>query len=116
MENNSNTVTVTDNSEVKTEEKKENIIHAKSAVFLMFAELMGYVSPLIEWANDMCDGKLVSPCKEKFIKIDAINIFRQMRKDFDDNLLRENWTAFYDTVLEDYENNVLKIETDSLPF
>ena len=113
MENKSNTETITKNNDAKVE---SNIICPKSAVFLMFAELMGYVSPLIDWANDMCDGKLIESYKEKFIKIDAISIFHKMCIDFDISVLRENWDAFYDTVLEDYENNVLKNETDSLPF
>ena len=114
-EKESSTTTLTKESEIKTE-INDDLVSAKSATFLMFAELMGYTSPLIEWANDMCDGKMVKPFMEKFIKIDAINIFKQMCVDLKKETIRLNWFAFYDTVLEDYERNVKKVETDELPF
>lgn len=100
---NEKTVTVTE----------ETVI--KNPIFLLFAEFLGYTSPIVEWAEELCKGKNISDFKIKFINTEAQGIFNQMIKD---NLTKEDLRGWYDElrelIFEKYEEGLKLI--DNLPF
>lgn len=90
----------------------------KSPIFLLFAEYLGYDSPVIEWAEDICNSKdseknLATKCK--FVKIEAIKIFNEMKKEFTMEEIINYYKEFYPLVLRAYEDK-LNSKTDDLPF
>ena len=100
MENNSTTTTTT--VETKTE---TNTITVNKALFLLFAEFLGYASPLIDWAEEICDGKDVEDYKRKIIEVDANFIFNKMQKEYSLEDIRSWYDEFYPLILKEYEDN-----------
>lgn len=87
----------------------------KNPIFLLFAEFLGYTSPIVEWAEELCKGNKISEFKIKFINTEAKSIFNQMIKD---NFTKEDIRGWYDElrelVFEKYEEGLKLI--DDLPF
>lgn len=102
-EQNFNTVTITE----------EKVI--KNPVFLLFAEFLGYTSPIVEWAEEMCKGKKLDKFKTKFIDIEAKCIFNKI---LEENITKEDLRGWYDEmyelIFEKYDKG-LQI-SDDLPF
>lgn len=107
MENNSKTTTTT--VETKTETNK---ITVNKALFLLFAEFLGYASPLIDWAEEICDGKEVEDYKRKIIEVDANFIFNKMQKEYSLEDIRSWYDEFYPLILKEYEEKM----KNTLPF
>lgn len=107
MENNSKTTTTT--VETKTE---TNTITVNKALFLLFAEFLGYASPLIDWAEEICDGKEVEDYKRKIIEVDANFIFNKMQKEYSLEDIRSWYDEFYPLILKEYEDKM----KNTLPF
>lgn len=106
MENNTTTTTTT--------VEKTTVQVINKALFLLFAEFLGFESPLIDWAEDICDGKEVEDFKKKIIDIDASFIFNQMKKEYTLEEIRGWYDEFYPLVLKDYDMKMKN--SDDLPF
>lgn len=91
-------------------ESKFKEIHP--ALFLVFAEFLGYVSPVIDWAEDICDLKTVDESKREFIKMEAFIIFKKMQEENTLEEIRKWYDEFYPIILQDYDE---KLKTE-LPF
>lgn len=104
--------------ETVTDKEKEVVktIKARSPLFLVFAEFMGYASPLLDWASIMCEGKTIESFKEKAIEIDALNIFNKMQKEFSLEDIKEMWESYYEVILQDSDEKLEKAEKEKLPF
>ena len=108
MENQTvSTVTVTEDTVIK------------SPIFLLFAEFLGYVSPVVEWAENMCNGKKLEEYQIKFIETDAKGIYDRILKD---NFTKEDIKGWYndlkDLLFSKYEESLNKNlnAQDDLPF
>ena len=80
------------------------------AVFIKFAEYVGYVSKLLSWCDTWVEGKEPEDFKKKTIAIDAQNIFRQMLKDLGAEKIREYYEAFYEVILYEWDDAIYKLE------
>lgn len=109
---------------VNTEEKEKNVEKAlsikdfaedtkhvvKAPVFIMFAEYLGFVSKVIDWAEDWCNGNKPDDYKVKIIETDAICLFNQAKKKYTEDELAEWYDLLYEVILSDYDNNIKKLE------
>lgn len=119
-----------DNKEVKetatataTISAENNVINfdttiVRSPLFLLFAEFIGYASPLVEWAEKICENKTVPKSIEKAIMVDAVVIFEKMKKELSSSNIAELWDSYYSTItiFKDYDNNLIEKEKEDLPF
>lgn len=115
MENNETVETTTTTEAIvnETEEvTKDNTIQliVKSPLFLIFAEYLGYESPLIEWAEKWCNGTEIPKFQKDIIAVDALDIYDKMKDEYTDEELRGWYDQFYDVVLSDFEKNLIKLE------
>lgn len=90
----------------------------KAPVFVMFAEFLGYTSPVVDWAEKVCFGKEIKKFQKDFIRIDAIGIFNQMLKE---SLTKEDikgwYDEYYDLILKKYDDKLVELaKSDDLPF
>lgn len=109
---------------VNTEEKEKNVEEAlsikdfaehtkrvvKAPLFIMFAEYLGFVSKVIDWAEDWCNGNQPDEYKAKIIETDAICLFNQAKKKYTEDELAEWYDVFYDLILADYDINLKNLE------
>lgn len=103
--------TITETNETTTQTVIcEKVIN--DALFIAFAEFLGYESPLISWAEEVCNGKQIEPFKYKILKIDAIGIFNKMQEKYTIDEIKDWWEQYYPLILEDYEKNM----NSALPF
>lgn len=77
-----------------------------NCLFILFAEFFGYVSPLIDLAEDFCDGKEISSHMLSFLKIDSIMILEKMKKEFTIDELKDWYKKFYPLLLEQYDEKM----------
>ena len=114
-----------DNKEVKTNvtetatttvvaEKKP--LEVNSIVFIMFAEFLGYESPLIAWAEKICNGISAPKFVEKILQVEASTIFHEMKKEYTIAEIRSWYDQFYPLILEDYDLKIMEMEFSDLPF
>lgn len=109
---------------VNTEEKEKNVEKpssvkdfaertkrtVKAPLFIMFAEYLGFVSNVIDWAEDWCKGNQPDEYKVKIIETDAICLFHQTKKKYTDDELADWYNEFYDVILSDYDKNLKNLE------
>ena len=62
--------------------KKETKTDVECPVFIIFAEYFGYVSSFIKTCEAWCNGNVPELHVQKFLKVEAASIFRQMKKDY----------------------------------
>lgn len=106
--------TETTTTAVVVAEKKP--IEVNNVVFVMFAEFLGYESPLISWAEQICGGKHAPKYIEKILDVEAKTIFTEMQKEYTIDEIRNWYEQFYPLILEDYENKIVEMNKDDLPF
>ena len=83
----------------------------------MFCEWFGYVSPLLDTAIDICDGKVKSPQLVKAIEIDAYNTFQKLSKDYTKEELDQWWDEVYEIYLKErIQAYISNKNGDDLPF
>lgn len=111
--NNTETKTVTQIA-VKTNDEQNPIIKVDAPVFILFAEFLGYVSVFNKLAEDWCDGKVPDLHVQKVLIVEAKCIFRQMKKDYTINDIREFYTMYYPLILQEYEENLAKLVDKSV--
>lgn len=109
---------------INTEEKEKNVEKpssvkdfaertkrtVKAPLFIMFAEYLGFVSNVIDWAEDWCKGNQPDEYKVKIIETDAICLFHQAKKKYTDDELADWYNEFYDVILSDYDKNLKNLE------
>ncbi len=99
-----------ENTQTKTSETALTNADEKKVIykplFILFAEFFGYVSPLIDWAEDICDGKDVPEFKKNIVNIDADYIFSEMKKEYTLTQIRAWYDEFYPIILKDYVNKL----------
>lgn len=105
MSTETQTTTVT---EVKVgKEKKE--IRVESPLFIIFAEFLGYVSIFNKMAEDWCNGKVPQEHIQKVLIMEAKCIFRQMKKDYELEDIKEFYNLYYPLILEEYAEKLTNI-------
>lgn len=100
------------------ETKVETITEGKvinNILFVVFAEFLGYESPIIQWAEDACKGKSIETFKARILNVDACSIFKKMQEKYTIDEIKKWWNEFYPILLEEFEENLKKSESD-LPF
>lgn len=85
-------------------------------LFVVFAEFLGYVSPIISWAEQICLGKRIPPYQRKIVDIDALSIFNKMRDELKVEEIKHWWMEFYPLILAEYDEKLSQSEKDDLPF
>ena len=103
---NNETITTVEN--ITTETKVEKTIEA--SLFLLFAEFLGYTSPVVEWAEKVCKHEKVPEYQKKFIKIDAHGVFNKM---LSEDITKEDLRGWYDEL---YDLLLKRYVTYDLPF
>ena len=105
--------TVTNEKEKETLSVKDFAERTKRTVsaplFIMFAEYLGFVSKVIDWAEKWCNGEKPENYKVKIIETDAICLFHQAQKKYTDDELADWYNEFYDVILCNYDENLTKI-------
>lgn len=84
-------------------------------MFLLFAEFLGYVSPLLEWA-DKAATKSLEVYQQRILTMDANVIFQRMQKEFTMEEIKDYWDQIYPVALNKYEAKFREFWTDDLPF
>lgn len=117
MVKNVNTSTLADVHAAETEASMETTpMKVHPALFLLFAEFLGYVSPFIEWAEKACT-KGIEDYQKKILKMDSFTIFERMKKEFDVKTIKEHWDSLHDVAIKKYETKLKDIEAiENLPF
>lgn len=70
-------------------------------IFILFAEYLGYVSPLIPWAENWCKPSGVcSPLQKGLLAVDARAIFFKMKKEMSIEQIKKYFTLFFDCGLD----------------
>lgn len=88
----------------------------RSIIFLLFAEFLGYESPLIGWAEQICSGKTANGFVERILNMEAMTIFNAMKKEYTIEEIRTWYDKFYPLVLENYDEKLEEMEKSDLPF
>lgn len=100
----------------KSNEKVENLIgkgkyNICAPLFLMFAEYLGYVGPVLKWVDDWClNKKKPEPYKVKFIEVEAVVAFNECKKKYTEQKMRELYDSLYEVILFLYDENLAKVE------
>lgn len=106
----------TNQNETATVVKIETTKEVNSVIFLLFAEFLGYESPLIEWAEKVCDGIPTPKFVENILRVEAYMVFQKMKKEYSEAEIKSWYDQFYPLVLEAYEEKLKEAETSNLPF
>lgn len=95
-------------SKSKKEEKEEPLF-IQTPVFILFAEILGYVSPFLEYAEDWCNPEKPMPlsCIKTFLEREAKVIYDDMLAEFTEEEIHQLYVNFYNTGL-DYLDEDLK--------
>lgn len=112
MSENKTTVATAEKTSLAVENEKRELVNISKPLFVLFAEFLGYASPIIDWAEDICDGKAVPDFKKKIVALDAEYIFQEMQKEYTIDTIRKWYDDFYPIVLKDYEEKM----KSALPF
>lgn len=82
----------------------------KAPLFILFAEYLGFVSKIITWAEDWCDGNQPSSYKVNAIETDAICLLNKVKKQYTEEELIDWYDEFYDVILLEYDINLKNLE------
>lgn len=96
-------------TEVKENQPNEEVIIVEAPLFILFAEYLGYVSVFNKMAEDWCDGKVPEMHIQKIIILEAKCIFRQMKKDYGLDSIREFYSMYYPLIFQEYAENLAKL-------
>lgn len=97
---------------VGVKEREASTICIDAPVFILFAEFLGYVSVFNKIAEDWCDGKVPDMHVQKVLIVEAKCIFRQMKKDYTMEDIREFYTMYHPLILQEYEDKLANLVTD----
>ncbi len=99
----------TTQTQVKSNDNEEKYV-VYPALFIKFAEYLGYISKLLTWCDSWVGGKEPEDFKKKAILVDAQNIYRQMLSDIGEAKIREYYDAFYEVILYEWDEALDKLE------
>lgn len=94
--------------EIKTETNTTNTVvenatittfNIPSCIFILFAEYLGYETPLIEWCEEWCNDAKFPEWKKNVLKVDAKLLYTEMQKEFSQDKIIEYYRKFYDLVI-----------------
>lgn len=94
--------------------ESDSIIKMDAPVFILFAEFLGYVSVFNKIAEDWCDGKVPDLHVQKVLIVEAKCIFRQMKKDYSIDDIREFYIMYYPLILQEYEEKLADLVDKSV--
>lgn len=109
-----NKETITNTKTVENTEKK--LTEVNNIIFLLFAEFLGYESPLIGWCEKICNGNYPPKYVTNILNVEARMVFKEMQKEYTIGEIRSWYDKFYPLVLEDYDLKLLERELSDLPF
>lgn len=111
METNTNTEkkTATQMAETLTKVENEYEYTLQAPLFIKFAEYLGYVSEVLPWCDEWCDGKEPEEWKKKFIEIDARQIYNEMLGDISIETIKEYYEAFYEAILFEWDEALIEL-------
>lgn len=110
MENNQNTALT-----ITTTTKKETKV-IDNIIFLYFAEYLGYESPLLKWADKICENKMVPDFILKLIDLDSKMIFNKMKTELTVSEIKDWYDQYYVFILNEYDEKIKKYKNSLLPF
>ena len=110
-----NTVTATKEDVAKMLETMPHV-NIKKPIFLIFAEFLGYASPVVHWAEEICKNPNIPKFKRHIVDMDAVVIFEKMKQEFGLEYIKECWVNLYPVILEEYDTALKEIDADDLPF
>jgi hypothetical protein len=103
------TAVKTEYADLMTLDGEEFVFKAEAPLFIIFAEYLGYVSPFIKIAEEWCNGKPPKLIEQKVLIVEAKDILRQMKIDFDLDVIRDYYVAYYPIILKDYDEKLASI-------
>lgn len=113
MAENTNLQTNGDEAKTITVSTETKIRTIAPPIMLLFAEYLGFVSDLLDFAEEWCKKpKSVQDWKKKAITIDAINIYHKMLsmdKKFPKDEIIKYYDEFYDIALKKWEDTLNSI-------
>lgn len=100
---------------------KEEPLLIQTPIFILFAEYLGYVSELIEMAEDWCNPAKPMPSKNIQILLDreARTIYDEMLEEYSEEEIHNLYKRFYSCGLDDLEDDLIqkrKDDGEDLPF
>lgn len=98
------------NTQTVTNVEEDYLYTLHPALFIKFAEFLGYVSEVIDWCDSWCDGEKPKEHQQKFIEVNAVEILDQMKKDFTIEQIRQYYELFYGVILYEFDDNLTKLE------
>ena len=91
--------------------KNEKKINMDCPVFIIFAEYFGYVSSFTKMCEAWCNGNVPELHVQKFLKVEAASILKQMKKDYTNEQIREYYNRYRPLVLKEWDDKLKKITT-----
>ena len=79
-------------------------------LFIKFAEYLGYVSELVEWCDELCNGKDIAEYKKKFIEVEAKTMFEEMLKSMTREDIKSYYETFYEVILYEWDDNLQELK------
>ena len=83
-------------------------------LFVLFAEFIGYESPFVNWAEDICEGVECEKFKRQLVERDADYIFKKMKEEYTIDEIKRWYEEFYDVLLKEYEDKLKAIEAQTV--
>ena len=89
-----------------TDNKNSQTIKIEAPIFLLFTEYLGFVSNVIDFAEEWCKNpKTIKTWKKNVVITDALNIFHKIKKMGDKYPIKEiidDYNKFYEIALKDW--------------
>lgn len=92
--------------------KKETKTGIECPVFIIFAEYFGYVSSFIKTCEAWCNGNVPELHVQKFLKVEAASIFRQMKIDYSIEEIQDYYERYYPLILKEWVEKLKSITED----
>lgn len=96
-------------TESKTEEEETIVKVLKEihpAIVIMYGEFLGYVSPLLVYAEKICEGEKMDDAINSIIRTEAVYIFKRMQEDYSLDEIRGWYDDFYEVCFKVYDENI----------
>lgn len=87
----------------------ENKLVIKTPLFIVFGEYLGYVSDLLEFAENMCKGKEQAKHVVKLLDVEASAMRAQMIKDYSVEDIKKYYNEYYPLFFKEYDENLAKL-------
>jgi hypothetical protein len=75
-------------------------------IFVLFAEFLGYESPFVKWAEDICEDKEYEDFQLTLVERDADYIFEKMKEEYTLEEIRGWYQEYYDVLLKEYAEKI----------